>query len=98
GAVKEESPRQATDLSRRYFLRALWWGAISVLFGAASLGRLLYRRPDPGLQLLRLRDVEPASTPSPSPTDQEFDQVAGLEPEITSNDRFYVVDEEIIDP
>src|SRR5207247_945568 len=77
--------------ARRYVRRVVWCGARSVLVGAASLVRLLYRRPDPGLQLLRLRDVEPASTPSPSPSDEEFDGVAGLEPQVTPNDLFYVV-------
>ena len=90
--------QRATDLSRRYVLRALWFGGLGVLIGLSDLGRLLYRRPDPGAGLLRVAHLEPATEPSASPGDATFRGVRGLTPRITSNDEFYVVDEEIIDP
>jgi DMSO/TMAO reductase YedYZ molybdopterin-dependent catalytic subunit len=89
---------QATDLSRRYVLRAVWWGVLGVLVGAADLGRLLYRRPDPGSKTLVLPDLMRVLPPPEVPADRAFAQVAGLTPEVTSNESFYVVDEEIIDP
>ena len=90
--------REAIDLSRRYVLRALWWGVLGVLIGAADLGRLLYRRPDPGRETLVLPDLMRVVRPPEAPGDRTFAQVPGLTPEVTSNESFYVVDEEIIDP
>ena len=89
---------QASDLSRRYVLRALWWGALAVLVGSADLGRLLYRRPDPGRQTLVLPDLTRAVRPTEVAGDRAFASIPGLSPEVTSNAEFYVVDEEIIDP
>src|SRR3989442_342492 len=96
--VKAAPAAQATDLSRRYLLRAVWWGALGVLVGAADLGRLLYRRPDPGRETLVLPDLMHVVRPPEASADRAFAQVAGLTPEVTSNESFYVVDEEIIDP
>jgi DMSO/TMAO reductase YedYZ molybdopterin-dependent catalytic subunit len=96
--ITAERGIRATDLSRRYVLRALWFGGVGVLVGMADLGRLFYRRPDPGLNVLRLRNLEPATPPSAASGDAAFEQIHGLTPRITSNGSFYVVDEEIIDP
>ena len=85
------------SLTRRYFLRAAWLGAAGMLLGASPLGALIFRRPDPGRQ--RLLGV--SATPSPvrvSPQDPQFARVAGLTPEVTSNDEFYVVNEDLIQP
>jgi DMSO/TMAO reductase YedYZ molybdopterin-dependent catalytic subunit len=92
------APNQATDLSRRYLLRALWFGALAVLVGVADLGRLLHRRPDPGAQVLRLAQLRPAVTPPAATGDNAFRSIPGLSPSVTPNQLFYVVDEEIIDP
>jgi DMSO/TMAO reductase YedYZ molybdopterin-dependent catalytic subunit len=89
---------RASDLSRRVVLRSLWFGALGVLLGLADLGRLLHRRPDPGLQALALPKLTRATPPPSSPGDAAFSRIHGLTQEITPNDRFYVVDEEIIDP
>lgn len=97
GRLHRALPREP-DLTRRFVLRALWWGAAGVLLGVADLGRIIYRRPDPGRELLHLANVRTVARPSLSPADVEFSHVAGLTPEVTSNDDFYVVDEEIIDP
>ena len=94
----EQDRRRATDLSRRFVLRALWVGGLGILVGAADLGRLLYRRPDPGQHLLRVRDLSPVPSPSVAEGDAAFRQIQGLTPRVTSNPGFYVVDEEIIDP
>ena len=95
----ERAPaRQTPDLTRRFVLRALWWGGAGVLLGVADLGRLIYRRPDPGLRLVHAPNVRKASFPPSSPGDADFARIAGLTPEVTANGRFYVVDEEIIDP
>jgi len=96
--TSEAAATGATDLSRRYVLRALWWGAVGVLVGSADLGRLLYRRPDPGRQLLVLPDLMRVVRPPETPGDRAFVSIPGLSPEVTSNELFYVVDEEIIDP
>ncbi|HEY3023533.1 MAG TPA: molybdopterin-dependent oxidoreductase, partial [Actinomycetota bacterium] len=84
-------------LTRRYFLRAAWFGAAGMLLGASPLAALIFRRPDPGRQ--RLHGV--SATPSPVrvlPHDAQFARVAGLTPEVTSNDEFYVVNEDVIQP
>ena len=91
-----EQPADAS-LTRRYFLRAAWLGAAGMLLGASPLGALIFRRPDPGRQ--RLLGV--SATPSPvrtAPEDAQFASVAALTPEITSNDEFYVVNEDLIQP
>ena len=86
------------DPSRREAVRALWIGAAGLFLGWAGLGRLLFRRPDPGDLALRAGDVRTAAVPSPAPGDRAFSRIPGLTPELTDNHRFYVVDEEIIDP
>src|SRR5204862_6204765 len=88
----------AAGVSRRVVLRSLWWGALGALLGVADLGKLLRPRPNPGRLAIHLADVTPAVLPSSSPADLSFDRIAGLTPEVTSNEEFYVVDEEIIDP
>ena len=91
-----DQPAEA-GLSRRYFLRAAWLGAAGMLLGASPLGSLIFRRPDPGRE--RLLGV--SATPSPvqvAPQDAQFARVAGLTREITSNDDFYVVNEDLIQP
>jgi DMSO/TMAO reductase YedYZ molybdopterin-dependent catalytic subunit len=85
-------------VGRRVVLRALWFGAAGALVGVSNLGRILRPRPNPGRLPIRVSDVTPAVMPSSSGADQAFDAVAGLSPEVTSNQDFYVVDEEIIDP
>jgi DMSO/TMAO reductase YedYZ molybdopterin-dependent catalytic subunit len=95
-AQPAEEPADAT-LTRRYFLRAAWLGAAGMLLGASPFGALIFRRPDPGRQ--RLLGV--SATPSPvrmSPQDEQFARVAGLTPEVTPNDEFYVVNEDLIQP
>lgn len=84
--------------ARREVLRALWVGGAGLLLGWAGLGRLIFRRPNPGRLPLRVREISPAAVPTPAPADAAFEAIPGLSPEITSNDRFYVVDEEIVDP
>lgn len=97
--LRSEPPSSGRELSRRYFLRALWLGGLGVVLGASDLGRLIYRRPDPGLEVLRIKDlVRAATAPPPSAGDASFRGVPGLTPRLTSNDSFYVVDEQIIDP
>lgn len=90
--------RQATELTRRFFLRSALLGAGAVAFGVADLGRLLYRRRDPGLDPLHLSNVTEAALPSPAPGDAAFDDIVGLTPLVTSTAHHYVVDEELIDP
>src|SRR6266508_2778184 len=95
-AQAAEQPADAS-LARRYILRAAWLGAAGMLLGASPLGALIFRRPDPGRQ--RLLGV--SATPSPvhlSPQDAQFARVAGLTPEVTSNEEFYVVNEDLIQP
>jgi DMSO/TMAO reductase YedYZ molybdopterin-dependent catalytic subunit len=85
------------DLSRRYFLRAAWLGAAGMLLGASPLGALIFPRPDPG----RRRLLGVSATPSPRTLvldDTQFAHVAGLTPEVTPNDDFYVVNEDLIQP
>ncbi len=87
-----------TDVTRRTLLRSFAIGGVGVALGVADLGRLIYRRPDPG----RLRLVVPTLSPVPTrvltPGDAAFDHIPGLTPEITSTASHYVVDEELIDP
>ena len=90
--------RQEPDPTRRLILRSLWWGAAAVLLGVADLGRLISRRPDPGRELLHLANVRRATEPPPSAGDAAFSRIPGLTAEVTPNEAFYVVDEEIIDP
>ncbi len=93
----QPSDQAASDVSRRYLLRAAWLGAAAMLLGASPLGSLIYRRPDPGRLRLTVATAPPP-TPSPSPDDAQFAHVAGLPPEITPNDEFYVVNEDLIQP
>ena len=96
--ITSPSHRQATELTRRFFLRSAVLGAGAVAFGVADLGRLLHRRRDPGLDRLHLANITEVSLPSPAPGDAAFDEIAGLTPLVTSTERHYVVDEELIDP
>jgi DMSO/TMAO reductase YedYZ molybdopterin-dependent catalytic subunit len=86
------------DLARRLVLRSLWFGGLGVLLGVANPGRLLRERPNPGRHPIALPTLSRATTPPSSPADAPFDRIPGLTPEITPNEAFYVVDEEIIDP
>ena len=96
--LAEERAAGERDTARRRVLRSLVLGTAAVALGVVDLGRLLYRRPDPGLQPLRLADVERTAAPAASARDGDIAATAGLSDELTDNDRFYVVDEEIIDP
>ena len=99
------TPREGTSLgptgsevSRRVVLRALWFGAAGALLGVSNLGRVLRPRPNPGRLRIHVSNLTPIATPSSSQADRAFDAIAGLTAEVTSNQDFYVVDEEIIDP
>lgn len=81
--------------TRRYFLMALGVGSAGIALGLANLGR---RLSDPGDKLLNLTRIRRAKRPALDASDAAFDDVAGLTPEITSNQAHYVVDEEILDP
>jgi DMSO/TMAO reductase YedYZ molybdopterin-dependent catalytic subunit len=85
-----------TDPSRRFLLRSAWIGAAGMLLGASPLSSLVRRRPDPGRNRL-----EVSATPSPVvalSSDSQFAHVSGLTREITPNDEFYVVNEDLIQP
>ncbi|MDP9342606.1 MAG: molybdopterin-dependent oxidoreductase [Actinomycetota bacterium] len=86
------------DALRRTVVNAVWIGGVGFLAGWASLGRFVFRRPNPGRLPLRLGDVSPAATPSGGLGQAAFGRIAGLSPEITTNDRFYVVNEELVYP
>ncbi|HYV02395.1 MAG TPA: molybdopterin-dependent oxidoreductase [Actinomycetota bacterium] len=86
------------SLGRRYVLRSLWVGSLGLLLGAADFSRLIDRTPDPGLRALAVPGLRDLLPPAESPSDEAFDAIPGLSPEITSNGSFYVVDEEILDP
>ena len=90
--------RQDQDVMRREVVRAMWVGGAGFLVGWASLGRFVFRRPDPGHQRLAAPRVSPTKPPSPAPADAAFGRIRGLTPEITSNDRFYTVNEELFPP
>jgi DMSO/TMAO reductase YedYZ molybdopterin-dependent catalytic subunit len=90
--------RADPDATRREVVRALWVGGAGFLLGWANLGRLVFRRPDPGRRRLEAARVSPAPSRSPAPGDAAFDRIPGLSPEVTSNDRFYVVNEELFAP
>lgn len=85
------------NATRRVVVRAIGFGGAGVLVGLANLGRLLYRRPDPGQERFA-GAFERARKPRPSTDDTAFEEVPGLTKEVTSNAAHYVVDEEIIDP
>jgi DMSO/TMAO reductase YedYZ molybdopterin-dependent catalytic subunit len=83
------------DVSRRAVLRAAWVGVAGIAVGWLQIGRFLVPRPNPGRLAL---PVTPASTVAP-PTDAPgFDAIEGLAARVTTNNAFYVVDEEIVDP
>ncbi len=86
------------DPARRELIRGLWVGAVGLAVGWTDLGRLVFRRPDPGRLPLRIHELAPASPPSPAPGDATFERITALSPEVTRNEDFYVVDKEIIDP
>jgi DMSO/TMAO reductase YedYZ molybdopterin-dependent catalytic subunit len=88
-----------TDVSRREVVRAMWVGGAGFLLGWANLGRLVFRRPDPGnTKLAQRARVSPAPVPSPAPGDATFARIAGLGPEVTPNAKFYTVNEELFPP
>lgn len=95
--MERQPSEQAADTSRRYLLRAAWLGAAAMLLGASPLGSLIYRRPDPGRLRLTVAGAPPP-TPTPGPDDARFAHVPGLAPEVTPNDAFYVVNEDLIQP
>lgn len=86
------------DLARRSVLQAFGLTAGGMVLGAAHLSRFIHRAPDPGTQALHVRDVTPASTPSPAPGDSAFSRIPGLSPRVTPTVDHYVVDEEFFDP
>lgn len=99
GRTKAGVPAPATtDLSRRTLLRSLAVGGAGVALGVADLGRLIYRRPDPGRQRLAVPDLTAVKDRVLAPGDAAFDRIVGLAPEVTSTASHYVVDEELIDP
>jgi DMSO/TMAO reductase YedYZ molybdopterin-dependent catalytic subunit len=69
-----------------------------LLLGAADFTRLVNRRPDPGLRPLVVAGLKDLLPPPEGPADRVFRLVDGLTPEVTPNDLFYVVDEEVLDP
>jgi len=88
---------EGPDRLRRTVINAVWMGGAGALLGWAAAGHV-FRRPNPGRLPLRARDVSPAPRPRPGPADRAISGVPGLSPEITPNDRFYVVNEELIYP
>lgn len=97
-AAPAEPWRLRPDLERRYVLRSLAVGTAGLVLGAVNLGGLVRRRPDPGLRPLVVAGLDDLLPPAEGPADRAFSRIAGLAAEVTSNDGFYVVDEEIIDP
>jgi DMSO/TMAO reductase YedYZ molybdopterin-dependent catalytic subunit len=88
--------RTEVDPTRRVLVRSAWIGAVGMLLGASPLSSLVRRRPDPGRNRLAM-----SATPSPRVAlsqDAQFAHVPGLTPEVTSNDQFYVVNEDLIQP
>jgi DMSO/TMAO reductase YedYZ molybdopterin-dependent catalytic subunit len=98
GLLTERRAEAPTDPVRRQVVTGMWLSGVGFLAGWASLGRLLFRRPNPGRLPLHLRAVSPAPPPTPNPGDTSFRPTPGLVPEITPNDSFYVVNEELIYP
>lgn len=95
--LTEDRPEVRASSSRRVVIRAVGFGGAGVLLGLANLGRLLYRRPDPGLESFTAA-YERARAQRTATGDEAFEGVPGLTREVTSNAAHYVVDEEIIDP
>ena len=90
---------EVEDPSRRWLLRSGLIGGAGIVLGVANLSRLVYRRPDPGDRRLVVPNLIHRAEPRiVIPGDAAFDRIPGLTPEITSNARHYVVDEELIDP
>jgi DMSO/TMAO reductase YedYZ molybdopterin-dependent catalytic subunit len=88
---------QGPDPVRRHLLNAAWLSAVGIALGWGASSQL-FRRPNPGRLPLRAGDVSPAPLPSPHQGDRRFASVSGLSPRITPNDRFYVVNEELLYP
>jgi DMSO/TMAO reductase YedYZ molybdopterin-dependent catalytic subunit len=86
------------DALRRAVVNGVWIGGVGFLAGWASLGRFVFRRPNPGRLRLHLGEVSPAPTPSEGPGAAAFGRIVGLSPEVTPSDRFYVVNEELVYP
>ncbi|MGH2659410.1 MAG: molybdopterin-dependent oxidoreductase, partial [Actinomycetota bacterium] len=86
------------DRARRDVIRSLGTGGVGLLLGWSGIGRLFFRSPDPGRLPLRVHGVSPAALPTMAPGDSAFDSIPDLAPEVSSNEDFYVVDAEIIDP
>jgi DMSO/TMAO reductase YedYZ molybdopterin-dependent catalytic subunit len=95
--MTEPREESGPDPVRRTVVTAVGMGGLGVLIGWAAAGRV-FRRPNPGRLPLRARDVTPASLPEPGASDRAVERVRGLSPEITPNDRFYVVNEELVYP
>jgi DMSO/TMAO reductase YedYZ molybdopterin-dependent catalytic subunit len=87
------------DVTRREVVRAMWIGGGAFVLGWANLGRLVFRRPDPGNTRLADRGrVSPAAKPTAAPGDAAFRRIPGLATEITPNGAFYTVNEELFPP
>jgi DMSO/TMAO reductase YedYZ molybdopterin-dependent catalytic subunit len=96
-AMTRPADDRPPDPLRRHVVNAAWLSAVGVALGWGGAGQL-FRRPNPGRLPLRGGDVSPAPFPSPRPVDRAFVSIRGLSPRITTNDRFYVVNEELLYP
>src|SRR5207244_6185536 len=81
--------QDTTDLTRRYVVRSLTLGGAGIVVGVFSLGRLLYRRPDPGSRRLVLAHVSGVEPRASSPGDAAFAHIPGLTPQVTPTSQFY---------
>ena len=95
--LSEDRTPVRPNSTRRVVVKAVGFGGAGVVLGLANLGRLLYRRPDPGQERFA-STFEKARAPRAAEGDAAFENVPGLTKEITSNSAHYVVDEELIDP
>jgi DMSO/TMAO reductase YedYZ molybdopterin-dependent catalytic subunit len=87
----DEEAKASGSTSRRSFLARLGW--VTALAAAAGL----FARPF--LRSNRAADIVPADKPWKPPSDDpNFPTVAGLAPEITSNEDFYNVDINVVKP
>jgi DMSO/TMAO reductase YedYZ molybdopterin-dependent catalytic subunit len=96
-AMIEATPDRPPDRVRRRLLGAAALGAAGIAMGWAG-GAQLFRRPNPGRLPLRGADVTPATLPSGLAGNGPFARAPGLSPRVTPNDRFYVVNEELLYP